>query len=488
MKTMSDSIAVKLSASVSSVIALVCLTWWLSYNPTARLATHIPGMDNRPTESEASKLRAAEADQVRIGEFLETYASTQPPALRGEWPRFRGSKFNNISTEPVRLASTWSEQGPKQLWSVALGEGHAAPAVADGRVYVLDYDEQNKGDALRCFSLADGSELWRRWYRVRVKRNHGYSRTIPAVADGYVVTIGPRCHVMCVDVESAELKWGIDLEKELGTETPLWYTGQCPLIDDSIAVIASGGNALLLGVELATGTIAWQTPNPKGYQMSHSSVMPATLFGKRMYIYCAKGGIVGVSAEEVDRGELLWESPLWNPSVMAPSPVILPDGRIFVTGGYGAGSALLKVTEVNGGYAVEELLKYKPDGGMASEQQTPIFYQNHFFAILPKDAGVLRKQLVCYAADDIINPVWTSGTTNRFGLGPYLIADGKMFVLDDDGVLTMLEVSTTAYKPLAQAKVMDGTDAWGPMALVGGRLLLRDAHTMICLDISAPSS
>jgi outer membrane protein assembly factor BamB len=353
-------------------------------------------------------------------------------------------------------------------------------------VYVLDYDEDKRGDALRCFSLDNGMEIWRRWYRVNMKRNHGFSRTIPAVTDQFVVTIGPKGYVMCVDAITGDFLWGIDLVREYGTEIPFWYTGQCPLIDDGIAVIAPGGKALMIGVNCSTGEKIWETPNPKGWQMSHSSIVPITVLGRRVYVYSSKGGFVGISAEPDNRGELLWASELWNPSVGAPSPVALKDGRIFIAGGYGSGSVLLKVAENNGIYSVEKLLKYKPDAGMATEQQTPIYYRGYFYAILPKDAGVLRNQLVCYHPDDITTPVWTSGKTNRFGLGPYLIADNKMFVLNDNGVLTLLRVSTRGYEQLAQAQIMDATDAWGPMALVNGRLLLRDSRKMICIDVSAP--
>ena len=54
-----------------------------------------------------------------------------------------------------------------------------------GRVYVLDYNESLNSDALRCFSLESGKELWRRWYRVPMKRNHGFSRTVPVIRDEY---------------------------------------------------------------------------------------------------------------------------------------------------------------------------------------------------------------------------------------------------------------------------------------------------------------
>ena len=65
-----------------------------------------------------------------------------------------------------------------------------------------------------CYSLLDGTELWRRGYAVDIKRNHGMSRTIPAVNDKYVVTVGPRCQVMCCDAITGDLLWGIDMVRE----------------------------------------------------------------------------------------------------------------------------------------------------------------------------------------------------------------------------------------------------------------------------------
>ena len=44
-------------------------------------------------------------------------------------------------------------------------------------------------------------------------------------------------------------------------------------------------------------------------------------------------------------------------------------------------------------------------------------------------------------------------------------------------------ISLLDYRRLARAKLLHGRDAWGPMALVGGRLLLRDDRTLICVDL-----
>ena len=159
------------------VIYLCVLFGWHFYDPSSGFTESHPGADQRP-EGHARK-----ADDVLIGEFFMQDSSTQvQPVLKGEWPCFRGMQHDNQVTSSSKMALV--EGAFKELWSVETGEGHAAPVISEGRVYVLDYDEQLSSDALRCFDLLTGRQLWRRWYRVPMKRNHGFSRTIPAICDG----------------------------------------------------------------------------------------------------------------------------------------------------------------------------------------------------------------------------------------------------------------------------------------------------------------
>ena len=81
--------------------------------------------------------------------------------------------------------------------------------------------------------------------------------------------------------------------------------------------------------------------------------------------------------------------------------------------------------------------------------------------------------------------VWSSGETDRFGLGPYLMADGKILILNDDGILTLIRASTESYEILTRIKILDGVDAWAPMALVDGKLIARDSKTLVCVDLRA---
>lgn len=462
--------------SVCSIL-LILFFWWMFRDPTRQFVESIPGEDKRGGDS------TLVVASVKIGEKFELFA-TATSSLKGTWTRFRGADYDNIVKNSGSLKNSWTGNDPEIQWSVDLGEGHAGPAIYEGKVYVMDYDETKREDALRCFSLTDGKELWKRSYGVSLKRNHGMSRTVPAVTADYVLTIGPRCHVMCVKRETGDLVWGLDLVQQYQTEVPLWFTGQCPMIDGNKAILAPGGKALLVAVDLATGKVLWETPNPGGIKMSHSSVMPWVLNGKKMYVYSAVGAVVGISAEGADEGKLLWKSTAWNHAVVAPSPVCFPDGKVFLTAGYGAGSMVVKVVPSGSEYNVEVLKQYSPKDGLASEQQTPVVWNGLVYGIEPKDAGPLRNQLICVDPNDVTKVIWTSGKDGRFGLGPYLIADQKMYILSDDGTLTMIKPDKKKYIQMAQKKLFDGQDAWGPMALADGFLLLRDSKKMYCVKVN----
>ncbi|MBC8320876.1 MAG: PQQ-binding-like beta-propeller repeat protein [Bacteroidetes bacterium] len=459
------------------IIFTSAFLWYLLNQPTRDFIISLPGMDNRP-------LTIGENDSVIIGEFFEIF--NEPDVYNsGSWPRFRGVDFNNISNNRTPVAESWPLEGPPIVWQIDLGEGHAGPAIHNGKVYVLDYDEKAKADALRVFSFSTGEELWRRWYNVLIKRNHGMSRSIPTVTNEYVITFGPRCHVMCSNSTTGDLIWSMDLIRNYGADLPQWYTAQCPLIDDSIAVIAIGGEKLAVGVNCYTGEIVWETPNPDNWKMSHSSVFTTTFHGKKTYVYMAIGGVAGISAEGDDVGQLLWSTTEWSPTVVAASPVFPGNNEIIVTTGYGAGGAKFRILKTDTGYEAILIEKHSPKEGLASEQQTPIVTGEYIWTINPKDAGALRNQLACYHVSDLTYPVWTSGKENRYGLGPYLLAGDIMFLMNDDSELFLYKIiDNKSAQLLAQHKVFEeGVDAWGPMAYIDGYLILRDSHRMVSIYV-----
>lgn len=337
----------------------------------------------------------------------------------------------------------------------------------------MDYDVTNRQDALRCLSLADGQEIWRFSYPINIKRNHGMSRTVPTIAGRYVVAIGPKCHVVCCDALTGELNWSLDLVRDFGATVPEWYAGQCPLVDgDHVILAPAGSDALLLAADIATGKVIWKTPNPNDWKMTHSSIMPVDFAGQRLYVYCANKGVVGVDAKS---GAPLWQTTDWKISIATvPSPCVLDNGQIFLSGGYNAGSVMLQL-EANEG-SISASAKYKLSAGtFGATQHTPIFYNGHIFGTRADG------KFTCLSPDGKV--LWTSGAGDNLGLGSYLLANGLIYAVNDSGELRLIEASAEGYKELARARVLQhARESWGPMALASNRLLVRDLTHLICLE------
>jgi outer membrane protein assembly factor BamB len=455
-----------LPAALAALAVFLVVLWvWPRTDP--RIEARVPGTDQAPDPG----TRAAGSNPILRG-TLES-GPGKPGRPEGSWPQFRGVARDGAGTDGVPLSRSWSAGQPRELWSVKVGEGYAGAAVADGLVYLMDYDRDQQRDALRCLSLEDGREVWRFSYPIAIKRNHGMSRTVPAVASNRVVAIGPKCHVICVDGQTGALQWGIDMERQFGSTVPPWYTGQCPLIDDGRVILAPGGpEALLVAVDLETGEWVWTTPNPQGWRMTHSSVMVGEFAGRKMYIYCASGGVVGVDAQD---GSVLWQTPDWRISIAnVPSPVLLDDGRIFFSGGYNAGSLMLQLRKTNGSITPHELFRLRPER-FGATQQTPIAHQGHLYGVRPDG------QFVCLNLNGDV--LWSSGPDHTFGLGPFLLADGRFYVLDDSGTLSMIEATPSGFALLGRTQVLQGREAWAPMAIAVGRLLARDLERMVCLEV-----
>ena len=145
---------------------------------------------------------------------------------------------------------------------------------------------------------------------------------------------------------------------------------------------------------------------------------------------------------------------------------------------------VLQLTGNGPQFGVEVIAEYGPDEGLACEQQTPVAFEGYLLAILPKDAGPLRNELVCVNPDDFRRIIWSSGQDKRFGLGPYMIADNKLFIVSDDGTLTIARPGTREYNELDSYRVIEGQDAWGPVAVADGYLVMRDSRSMVCLDMA----
>ena len=412
--------------------------------------------------------------------FIVSAATT---LVAADWPQWRGPNRDNQSTE-TGLYRSWPTGGPKVLWKTQVAEGYAGVAIKAGRLYLNDYDLAKKEHVVRCLSMADGKEIWRWSYAVDIRPNHGITRTVPSVGERLVFSLDPKCRFHALDIKTGKVAWQKNLVRDYKATIPGWYAGQNPLLDGDRVIVATGGAALVVAFDQATGNEIWRSPNPAKDLMSHSSVMATTIAGVKQYLYMTPNKVVGIDAAN---GQILWTIPFATKMAAVPSPISIGDGRVFVTSGYEAGSLMIQVEKGASGFTAKKLYTLT-SAQFNSEVHTPILYRNHLFAVGSKTRG----RFMCVDLNG--KAVWQSPVASgdsagsrTFELGGFILADGMFFVLDgQSGTLRLIEANTTGYKELASAQVLSGEEVWGPPALADRKLVVRDMNQMVCLQVGPP--
>jgi outer membrane protein assembly factor BamB len=370
------------------------------------------------------------------------------------------------------------------LWKTPVAEGYAGAAIKAGRLYLNDYDPARKEHVVRCLSMADGKEAWRWSYGVDIRPNHGITRTVPSIGERLVFSLDPKCRFHALDIKTGKIVWQKNLVQDYKATIPGWYAGQNPLLDGPRVVLATGGDALAVAFDQATGKEIWRSPNPGKDVMSHSSLMPATIAGVKQYLYMTTNKVVGIAAAD---GQILWSIPFATKMAGVPSPITIGDGRVFVTSGYEAGSMMIQVEKGASGFTVKKLYDLT-SAQFNSEVHTPILYKNHLFGVGSKTRG----RFMCVGLDGKVvwqSPVGDAASARTFDLGGYMFADGMFFVVDGkSGMLRLLEASTTGYKELASAQALGGEDVWGPLAISDRKLVLRDMNQLVCVQVGPPAA
>jgi outer membrane protein assembly factor BamB len=422
-----------------------------------------------------------------------------------DWPQYLGPDRNSTSTQKGILR-TWPENGPEVLWTVDVGIGFGGPVARDGKVYLLDRDDQ-VGDNLRCFDLSSGKELWNYGYEAPGSVMFPGSRSVPALDGNNIYSCGPYGDLFCIDINTHKPVWHKNVWTDFGgAEIPTWAITQCPLVYGDLLIIASQApQAGVVAYEKLSGKVKWTTPalGPIGY------VSPAIVkvSGKDhvVMITAAEGGwgqtpsggkVVGIDPLT---GEILWEYTNWQCHIPVPSAVDAGEGRVLITGGYQAGAAMIKVErKSDGSYGVTELYK---NADFGAHTQPPVLCNDCFYAQCSTNES--KNGLVCMGIDG--QTKWKTGRAPAFDKGGIILADGLLLSTDGKTRLYLIEPDASAFKPISSAdllkeggtgssndqrndqmasRVGGPTQNWAPLALAYGKLLIRDQGHLVCVKVA----
>jgi outer membrane protein assembly factor BamB len=403
--------------------------------------------------------------------------TTAAPLLAADWPQFLGPERTGIAPDKGLLRA-WPEGGPKTLWTIDLGPGFGGPAIADGKVYLMDRmgDKNQAKDALRCLDLATGKEEWNLTYEAPGKMEYNGSRGTPAVDAKHIFAIGAVGNFTCVDKATHLAVWSKHLLKDFGTKPQDYGVAQSPVLYQDLVIVAPQTKTVgLVAYKRDTGQEAWRSP-PTG-PMSHVTPALANIGGVDQFVMIGQNSTIsGVAAAS---GELLWsfKSKNWTNDTPIPSATPIGDGRFFITGGYKCGSMMIKVAKNGDKFAASEVFNIPKHGAII---HNALLHKDHLYVNCTTKSEF--DGLMCFDLDGNIK--WETGRSPNFEKGAILIADDLLLALDGKtGALALAQAAPDGYKELARAKVLDGKggDIWAPMALSDGKLLVRDQKQMKCL-------
>jgi outer membrane protein assembly factor BamB len=405
-------------------------------------------------------------------------------ASAADWPWAYGPRRDNTSDEKGLLRS-WPQAGPEVLWTVPVGAGFGGPAVSDGKIYLLDRDEK-VGDKLRVFDLSSGKELWSFAYEAPGGFMFAGSRTTPTVDGERVYTSGPLGDLYCISTKTQKPVWHKNIWKDFGGgELPRWAIVQHPLIYGDLLIVAPQTSETgVVAYDKLTGELKWKSAplsgNP-GYVSpsvvkiggeDHLVMVMASVGRGRT----AKDG--SVNGLDPRSGKILWTYTNWQCPIPVPQPVDAGQGRVLVSGGYSAGSAMFKVEKkADGSYAATELFKNLDFG---SHTQPPILYKDHFYShytINERSDG-----LVAMSMDGQVR--WKTDQQPAFVRGGSILVDGLLLTTDGSTKLYLVQPDPAGFKPLASAVVLEAGDNWAPLALVDGKLLIRGQKELKSLRVA----
>ena len=407
-----------------------------------------------------------------------------PALFAADWPWQYGPRRDHTS-EQKGLLRTWPADGPKVLWTVPVGAGFGGPAVRGGNVYLLDRDE-GVGDPLRVLDLASGKELWTFAYDAAGTFMFAGSRTTPTIDGEHAYTVGPMGDLHAINTKTRKPSWRTNIWKDFGggTELPRWAIVQNPLIyGDQLIVATQTPQAGVVAFDKRTGAVTWKSPALSGIP---GYVTPSIVkVGNEDHLVMITGAVGrgrnardgSVNGLDPRSGKVLWTYTGWQCIIPVPQAVDAGDGRVLVTGAYGAGSVMLKVDKKGDAYTISELFK-NPDFG--AHTQPPVLHDGHFYShytINERSDG-----LVAMGMDGQIR--WKTDQQPPFVRGGSVLADGLLLMTDGNTKLYLVEPSPAGFKPLANAVILEPGDNWAPLALVDGTLLVRGQKELKALQVA----
>ncbi len=394
------------------------------------------------------------------------------PAIGQDWPQWNGPTRDGLLAKGF-VAKPIPKDGLVLKWTQPVSYGYSSPVVANGKVFVSDYQLEsgkitnNAGSRDRltgkervvCLDAKTGKSLWTHQYDRKYSLSYpGGPRAAPVVVDGTVITLGAEGDLCCLSVEQGgKVLWQRPLAEEYKTEKPMWGYASVPLvIGDQLICLAGGPGSLVVSLHRKTGKELWRalSGDEIGYcppaLISHGGVSQLLIWSPEK-----------IFSLNPTNGQLYWEQPFKPDYGMSIAPPILRGDFLFASG---EGISAMFQLSSNPPKA-KVLWTGDPKKSLGLSNTAAIFEDGYVYG-----ADFQSGALVCFRQDDGTR-MWqtalaTTGANREKGLSnasAYLIkADGSnYFILSETGDFISASLTPKGYEETGRFHAIDPTNSSG---------------------------
>jgi outer membrane protein assembly factor BamB len=380
-----------------------------------------------------------------------------------EWPQWRGPHRDG-ELNSADAPATWPEH-LKAGWKITVGEGHASPILASGRIFVLT--RQDGKEIASSIDPASGKVIWQQAYPAPFKMHpaavrHGEGpKSTPLFHDGKLYTLGISGILTCWDGATGAVRWRKEFQYR--EKWPLFGSAMSPLVDRGLLIAHVGGNddGALTAFDAASGDVKWRW---KGDGPAYASPIVADFAGTRQVITETQNNIVGVSASD---GQLLWKIPFTTEYLQnIPSPLVYQD--MVILSGLEKGVFAVRPSTKNGKWSAETVWR---NADISMYMSSPVLEGDLIFGFSHYKKG----QFFCVDARTGATK-WTS-PPRQGDNAAVLITGGNLILLKDDSQLIIAKAAGDGFEPLRTYSVADSPTWAHPLILRNG-VVIKDATTL----------
>jgi outer membrane protein assembly factor BamB len=398
-------------------------------------------------------------------------------ALAGDktgWPCFHGPKRNNLSAETGLLAS-WPDEGPKLLWTNSdIGHGYSTVAIVGDRIFTAGMI--NKQTYVAALDM-DGKKLWQslngQSWEASARQSwavpYAGSRGTPTVDGEVVYHLSELGRLAVFDIETGKERWHLELLKAFEAERPEYGYSESVLIHGDKLFCCPGGNkGYAAAFDKGTGRMLWANTEIKD-PVGNCSAIIATINEVEQIITMSQKRVLSF---EPDSGSLLWQFEFGNKRENSCTDVIVSDGLVFATTGYGGGCILLRPQrQADGKFSVEQVWRSE-------------LLDNHHGGVVLLDGhlyGAGHESRGWFCLDFMTGgKLWQSR-----GKGSLTYAEDRLYCLDEKGTMSLIGATNQKWDKVSSFRMPRGGRGlyWAHPVVYDGRLYVRHSEQLFAYDI-----